>query len=204
MINILSTEDMPNSYIERMKSKVGFYTSNEYDDNSLRLAISSFPYCMRYKGSFEGIRRCVNVYLKHLGVRGKSRIDIYNSLPEEQDVSDEQDVYEYTIRIGIPSNMADTTLLKDMLSYVVPTGYFLDIYFFKETALDPTESKLHSEYNVLFPTEDENTSVRGEVGYQDNTNEIKTSLANSTFATVQLGMVYEPLENQDKEQEDEE
>jgi hypothetical protein len=119
-----------------------------------------------------------------------------------------QDGYEYTIRIGIPSNMSDTTLLKDMLSYVIPTGYFLDIYFFKETTLEPTDSKLHSEYTTLFPTEIENTSVRTKFDYSSeklsDVERKKEELKNSTFATVQLGMVYEPPENQEEVQKDEE
>ena len=194
MTHILSTEDISSNYLDRLKSKVGFFPANDYnDENSLRIVLSAFPYILRYKGSFEGIVRCVNVYLKYLGIRGESKIDIYNSN------TDSDTDYTYTVRIGIPSDMSDTTLLTDMLSYVVPTGYFIDIYFFKQTSFEPTQSAFYMQKYILHPTEEENTTVRTDFLENVDNPTAEEIKENQTFSTVQLGTVYTPYDSKEKE-----
>jgi hypothetical protein len=70
-----------------------------------------------------------------------------------------------------------------VLSYVVPTGYFVDIYFFKETSTEPTHSIFNMKHHILVPTELENTSVR---------TDLEDKLEDEVFGTVELGMVYDP------------
>lgn len=173
MIYSLSTEDAPSHYLERLKSKVGFYNSHEIDDKALRLALIVFPFIIRYKGSVEGIKRCVNAYLRHLGIRDPIRLNIYNAHP----------THPYTIKIGIPSRVKDTFLLEDLLSYILPTGYFVEMYLYENVTFEPTESVVNFDYVVLSPYEEENTSVRAD---RDNNAE------NITYSTVQLGNVYDP------------
>lgn len=173
MICSLSTEDMPGQYLSRLKSKVGFYCSDRYSDESLRLALSVFPFIIRYKGSKKGIVMCVNAYLKHLGLRGESKVDIYNDHP----------TYGYTVRIGIPSKVSDTTLLTDLLSYILPTGYFVELYFYKDAPIAPITMKFVDDFTYMTPTEEENTSVRSVLG---------DILEHQTYSTTQLGTVYDP------------
>lgn len=170
MLCSLSTQDIPGQYLERLKSKLGFYTNHTYEDESLRLALTVFPFIIRYKGSKEGIVRCVNAFLNHLGIRGKSKIDIYNEP-------------EYTVRIGLPTNLIDTTLLMDLLSYILPTGYFVEIIFYKDIAITPTPTVFTDNFQFLTVDKKVNASVRASVDIE---------LANDTYSTTQLGMVYNP------------
>lgn len=177
MVCSLSTEDTPGNYLERLKSKLGFYTTHNYDDESLRLALKVFPFIIRYKGSKEGIKRCVIAYLRHIGVRGNVKLDIYNEKTSE-DVG-----YEYTVRIGIPTNITDTTLLMELLSYILPTGYFVEIYFYKDVNFNPTDSISVSDFKPFNVEAKDNAIIR--VNMSD-------TLENETVSTTQLGMVYTP------------
>ena len=173
MLCSLSTQDIPGQYLERLKSKLGFYTNHTYEDDSLRIALSVFPFIIRYKGSKEGIVRCVTAYLNHLGIRGNSKVDIYN----------EHSKYPYTVRIGLPTNLKDTTLLMDLLSYILPAGYFVEITFYKDIEFNPTVTSFVSNFNYGKVDELGNTTVRGS---------IDSDLENTTYSTTQLGMVYNP------------
>lgn len=174
MICSLSTEDMPSQYLDRLKSKLGFYTDHHYDERSLRLALTVFPFIIRYKGSRKGITMCVNAFLKYIGVRGVTKIDIYN----------EHETYAYTVRIGVPTNITNTTLLTDLLSYILPPGYLVEIYFYKTGST--TKDILHfvDDFTMLVPSEVDNTSVRVEISDDE--------LQNQTYSTTQLGMIYDP------------
>lgn len=179
MLCSLSTQDIPSQYLERLKSKLGFYTSHTYEDDSLRLALTVFPFIIRYKGSKEGIARCVAAYLRHIGVRGQSKLEILNNP-------------DYLIRIGLPTNLIDTTLLMDLLSFILPTGYFVEITFYKDIKVAPTPNSFVDRVRLVkVSKQEENTSVR---------TKINDELSNELFSTVQLGMVYNPnnMTNEDQ------
>jgi len=43
ILNVISTDDIQEGYLERLKSKLGFFTKNYYPDEELRLALCAFP-----------------------------------------------------------------------------------------------------------------------------------------------------------------
>ena len=183
MINILDTDLISGNYLDRLKSKLGFFTNSTYDDRTMRIVLSAFPYIMRYKGSEEGIRRCVNTYLNVMGVDGGSRIDIYNNIA----------TYKYTVRVGISGVPHSTQILKDMLSYVLPSGYVLEIYSYKDSGIEGIRSKFGSTVHRLVPTtQQEFTVVRA--GDVDGGSIVQ----NATYNTVQLSAVYDKEESIDE------
>ena len=189
--NVIDTDTISDDYVDRLKSKIGFFTSNIYNGYVLRKVLSAFPYIIKYKGSEEGIERCVNTFLNIIGAREGSKVDIYNT----------SEVNDHTVRIGIESKMVDTTVLKDMLSYVLPTGYFVEIYFYTD-ANAPTipyefSSKVYKldEYgpnaNIvrskpILATKDASSGVTKSKDY------ITAARENDTYNTVQLSSVYNP------------
>jgi hypothetical protein len=122
IIKIINTEEIPSEYLDNLQTKVGFLTNNTYTEGELRFILSAFPWLIKYKGSKQGIIICVNAFLKARGVHGTPLVEI-NNHPD------------YTIKIGISADRIDTTLLEDVLSYVVPSGYLYEIYFYKDTKL---------------------------------------------------------------------
>ena len=185
ILNIIDTSTIPACYIDRLKSKLGFFTPHYYDTDTLRNILLSFPSIMKHKGSEIGIEKCVNVFLNTIGIEKGSKIDIYN----------EHDIYPYTIRIGVNTEISNTLALKDMLSYIIPTGYFVEIYYYENTKSPALHTELNTKKYVLPVADDEKSIVR----YNPFPDEMK----NSTFNTVQLSTVYDPYEKESQVQEDE-
>lgn len=177
MSNILSTEDISDVYIENLKSKIGFYTNKTFADNSIRLALAAFPYIIKYKGSYKGIVRCVNTFSKIMGITTEPKINIYNYYEENPE-------YNYTIRIGIKHKKLDTQLLDELLKYVVPTGYIVEIYFYEDTSI-PNIDMAFTDIPYQYKTTGlELMSVREN---KSNTNNIDSKY----FNTVQSSVIYE-------------
>lgn len=188
MTSIIDTDAIPGAYVDRLKSKVGFFTNNIYSDDTLRKVMSAFPHIVRYKGSEEGIVRCVNTFLNIMGIKEGCVIDIYNNDSE----------YQYTVRIGINNGNIDTTLLYDMLAYVLPTGYFVEVYFYEGTDISTTKGILSSRIVSLTPTEVLNTQVRTKKVPDDSVEVGNNNEEHRVLNTVQLSTVYDPTNKEDE------
>lgn len=178
--DIIDTDDISGYYLDRLKNKLGFFTNNSYDDNTLRIALNAFPYMIRYKGSIEGVERCVNTFLNIIGVRDGCRIEVIN---------DRNDPYNtYILRIGLKSRVQNITILKDMLSYILPTGYFVEIYFYQE--VDTAVLNLTSSSNVLHISEEALNYVRSDKieDIEDANNELRKD----TLGVVHVSIVSNP------------
>lgn len=113
---ILDSDMISDSYLESMAKKVGILDTGTYPDEIIRFMISAFPYIIKYKGSLRGIRYATQAFLKINGIEEVPLISIDN--------------INYRISIGIESKIIDITLLKTILEYIIPTGYFISIYFY--------------------------------------------------------------------------
>jgi hypothetical protein len=138
---------------------------------------------IRYKGSIEGVERCVNTFLNIIGVRDGCRIEVING---RYDLSN-----TYRLRIGLKSRVQNISILKDMLSYILPTGYFVEIYFYEGANTPSIKGILKSRVTELHPLEGVNTQVR--------TNKVEDTFVvteakeeHRTLNTVQLSTVYDP------------
>ena len=176
IVNIIDTRLISSSYLERLKSKLGFFTSKVYDDRTLRIVLSAFPHIIKYKGSEEGVKRCVNTYLNVSGISGGSRVDIYNKSGQ----------YDHLVRIGISGGVQNIQILKDLLSYVLPSGYMLEIYTYAAADMAAVTGEFDSTiYRGIPTTASEFTVVRSTdlEGYED--------VENETYNTAQLSTVYD-------------
>lgn len=182
MTNIIDTDAISGAYVDRLKSKIGFFTDTIYSDDTLRKVLSAFPHIVKYKGSEEGIVRCVNTFLNIMGIKEGCTIDVHNN----------DDGYQYMVRIGINNGTIDTTLLYDMLSYVLPTGYFVEVYFYEGTDVSTTKGILSSRVIPLTPTEVMNTQVRTGKVPEDSVEDGNNSEEHRVFNTVQLSTIYDP------------
>jgi hypothetical protein len=111
-----------NNLISLLQTKVGFWTPYEFTDDALRLVCDVFDLAVRRKGSKQGIIEAVEVFLRTLGITTDFDIFIQN-----KDINGEDSYY---IEIGINSSWHDSTLLREILRYILPTGYILSIYYY--------------------------------------------------------------------------
>lgn len=175
---IINTEEMPSEYLDNLQTKVGFLTNNAYTEDELRFILSAFPWLIKYKGSKQGIILCVNAFLKTRGVHGTPLVEI-NNYPN------------YTIKIGISTNRIDTALLEDVLSYIVPSGYLYEIYFYKDTKLP----NVSDEFSIDVYAKDTTTGAYY-IANEDSTEEtIPSILTDNTIAadkyynTIGIGII---------------
>ena len=192
--DIIDTEEIHGEYLERLKSKLGFFSNSRYDDATLRKILSAFPYIIRHKGSEEGIHMCVNTFMNIIGVRESHTVEVYNN-DEEND---------HTILIGLESNITDINVLKDLLSFVVPTGYFVKFYFYKEPDIKDEGDKYRDTHTIL---KGNNSQLRStpevpEVDIKEDENTDITPI-DDIYNTVQLSTVYDDFEDKLGEQVDE-
>lgn len=189
MLNSLSTRDIAENYLEHLQSKLGFFTSRHYDDETLRKVLSAMPYIIRNKGSELGIAMCVNTFLNIVGFRKGYTLSIYNN----------DDIYNYTVRVGIEGSEINTDILRDMLSYVIPTGYVLEFYFYTSVGTPALHLCSYSKPYVL---EDRDlkiiSSIRDDVDLNLHINELSDDAqerARDTYNTVQHTTVGEEITN---------
>jgi hypothetical protein len=177
ILDILSSDTISEEYVDYLKSKVGFFTNKYYDDETLRKILSAMPYIIRYKGSETGISMCINTFLNIMGYRRKHTISIYTG----------HDEYNYTIRVGIEGSAINTDILNDMLSYVIPTGYMVEFYFYVSTESPNNEHTINSAPQVLNPSD--YLIISGVRGPEDP---FKDDTEKDTYGTVQLSTVAKP------------
>ena len=119
--NIKSTQNLLNpfkvndSMLPLLATRVGFFPKGSYDSRALRWVIASFPYIMHYKGSKQGIALAFNTLLKAEGNYDKNTIII------DSDTS--------TVSLYSETPIQNELLLRDVLSYILPIGYRLQIRF---------------------------------------------------------------------------
>jgi hypothetical protein len=188
MLNSLSTRDIAENYLEHLQSKIGFFTNGHYDDSTLRKALSAMPYILRNKGSELGISMCINTFLNIIGFRRGYNVSIYH----------EDEVYDHTIRVGIEGSEINTDILRDMLSYVLPTGYILEFYFY--TSVGTPNVVLNSQ-SVPYVLKDSDykliSSVRDDTDLTTLYGDTKER-EEDTYNTVQHTTVYRPKPQQEE------
>lgn len=168
IVDTVDTNTIPSIYLNNLKSKLGFFTRHNYSDATLRKVLLSFPQIIRHKGSSEGIEMCINTFMTVLGVRDGHIVKI-----NEND--------DYTVEIGLEIDIQDISLLEELLSYVIPTGYFVKFYFYTEAT--PGEGFPKYRFEQQTHPHYYNTPV---VRSEEYTNENE----NDGYNTVQVTAVY--------------
>lgn len=130
MIRVMDTKNCINRMLQLLQTRLGFFTKHSYNDDMIRVVLSGFNEIVRWKGSKRAIEGAIYLFLR------ANDIEIL-----EQKVVEIKD-QEKTIEIIIPSTPLDTTLLTEILNYIIPTGYLISYSFY-----------IHTYYQVDPPTE---------------------------------------------------
>lgn len=126
-----------------LQTKVGFLTKVDLDDEALRYTLKVFPFMMKNKGNLKSINQAVSVFLA------------VNHISLPTDIVIDNDTY--TVNIRIQHRFNDTSVLDELLKYILPAGYTYDYTF--EEGVSNTTRFVEDDYIGAVFSSDINTSV---------------------------------------------
>ena len=133
--------------LQLLTTRVGFFPSHEYNTLALRAVISAFPFIVKYKGSKIGIEMALNVVLKLENNYAPSFvvIDKTNSM----------------IGIYTKNKIKGEDLLRDVLSYIIPIGYDIEVstYIDVDLSQSPTQINIITSQQTIKITNRDNSII---------------------------------------------
>ena len=171
ILDIINTDFIDSRLLKLLQTKLGFFSDKYMTDEDLRYILKAFPYVVKNKGSLKGIEQAVSIFLKINGIRSKVRIRKINKSLSKP----------YTIEISLNMSYRDTTILSEILKYILPTGYNVEFKFIYDIGdLDLLlESKIG--INVVVIKDSLSSLVRG--NYIEYKNPIENYLIGSVGET---------------------
>lgn len=122
IINSISTEHCPSKLIELLQTKLGFFTEAVYDTDVMRKLLEAFPYIMKYKGSKKGLDYALNTFVKA------------NNIIDVPEISIDNDTYEIILKVS--RQITELDLLRELITYIIPTGYIVIIDYKQSNVYD--------------------------------------------------------------------
>ena len=127
-----------------LQTKLGFFSKKHFTTDELRTVLQAFRYVVRDKGSRTGILAAIQVFLKVANASNRSRIMIIDNYEGDDGyVTDGIVGNTYIVEVAIEGRQVDTTLLTELLRYVLPAGYQLRYSFY--TAMEPVTKTVHRD-----------------------------------------------------------
>lgn len=187
--HLSNTLEMNSTLLPLLKSKVGFFKTENLSEDQLRYLLTGFPYLIKYKGSKKAIYSAIYLWFRvnRIGAALIS-VDIDND--------------NYTIDININTIPQDTALLDNLLSYLIPTGYIINYNF--ATAVNKTSRfNLVNSYEGAVITKRSNSQIRtDDVSHVDikcSTDSSSSEFAEftkSNFGAIGGAQIYNPLDQE--------
>ena len=175
--SLSDTTRCPQSLIKYLQHKLGFYSNVQMSDDTLRIILKCFPYLVRLKGSKRGVVESICLFLTTLGINGKQRIEVTN-----YEYSDDP-CGNYIITLSIQHKALDVTILKEILKYIIPTGYIVKYSFFQSVDIPPTVIGASDMINITFVDKKAGSGIRAS-GTDINTQEVLNSVSATTLIDV--------------------
>lgn len=153
---VIDTDFCNSKLLSLLQTKIGFLPDTSFNNDIMRIVLKAFPHIIKDKGSLIGIKEAVYTFFKAYKINTIAKIQIINKTVEESEIVD-----KYSVEIGIRAGqMFDTTLLEELLKYILPTGYTYNIYYFTELA--ETNSIGYHKNNIfgLYVTDKKNAETR--------------------------------------------
>ena len=187
--HLSNTLEMNSTLLPLLKSKVGFFKTENLSEDQLRYLLTGFPYLIKYKGSKKAIYSAIYLWFRvnRIGAALIS-VNINNS--------------DHTIEININTIPQDTALLDTLLSYLIPTGYIIN-YNFATAVNETSKFNLVNCYAGAVITKSSNSQIRtndvDDVIIRHSTNLSSsefTDFKESNFGTIGGAQVYNPLDQE--------
>lgn len=106
---------------------VGFDCRDGHAASDLLMACRGFKSILRRKGSEQAIVDCVSLLMRSQNVDSTFDVTIINKRSETGADGKDVSVPVYEVRVMVPKELNDIALLEDLLDYVLPAGYVLNI-----------------------------------------------------------------------------
>ena len=157
---LVDTQKCENKVLPLLQEKIGFFSEKKITDEKLRQVLLAFPDIVKWKGSIEGIERAVRLFLKINGI--KTSVYIYKVNKSESN--------PYTIDIGLDMDFSDTTILDEVLKYILPTGYGVTYSFYSSISEEELNIESRIGINVIIVKDSVNSLIRGSyITYRNRT-----------------------------------
>jgi len=157
--NIANTRLCKDNVLPLLQTKLGFFTKQSMTTEELRAVLQAFRYVVKDKGSRKGIQAAIEVFLKIANASNKSRITILDNYQYEQYVNEDIRGNTYIVEIAIEGRQVDTTLLTELLKYVLPAGHQLKYSFYR--AMTPVSHiKSSDTVQIIFMDTSDSRAVR--------------------------------------------
>ncbi len=111
-----NTQKCNSELLDLLKTKLGLFIDVNLSDTELRYVLQAFPSIIRYKGSLRSIDQIIALF-QRISHNNSTVISIQNKRTLAQDQK---------IILQSESRIKNDQLLFQLLSYVLPTGYFID------------------------------------------------------------------------------
>ena len=125
MCLVSDTSSCPDTLLPYLQTKLGFFSKQKIDSDKLRILLQAFPHVVRSKGSRQGIILAIRAFLKCIHRAEIVQLDIRNE-------TNDPNASDYFINIGMNGHVTDISILQELLEYVIPAGYIVQYYFFKD------------------------------------------------------------------------
>lgn len=195
--DITDTELCNERLLNFLQTKLGFFTDKTMNTRTQRIVLKAFPYLIKNKGSRKGIEQAIQVFLKTQGITGAVSVLTTNKSTvtdiSRNDITFDRISNVYIVELGIQSKLLDTTILNELLKYIIPAGYIIDYSFFKSYNIDEVQTSsdtvkiifveraLHSGLRINNNLDESSVNAVGTVIIPDNT---ITEAATDIKATV--------------------
>lgn len=143
-----------------LQTKLGFFTNKNMNTTTQRLILKAFPYIVKNKGSRKGIEQAIQVFLKTQGVTGNISVNTINKqkiVDPKSGLNKLENVY--VIELGIQTKLLDTTILDEILKYIIPAGYIVKYSFYQTYNFD-TQTLNSDTINIIFVQQSVNSGLR--------------------------------------------
>lgn len=156
MIDVTNTRLCRTSMLPLLQTKLGFFTKKEINDSFLRLILECFPIMIKKKGSLEAVRYAINIFLK------LNKISVPFSILYSKDpvtLYNRYEVPSHTIIISINATFQDTSILEELLKYILPFGVGYYFYFYSSVS-NFEKYNLSNKAILLFTSYNSNGYIR--------------------------------------------
>lgn len=127
-----------------LQTKLGFFSNKHFTTQELRTVLQAFKYVVKDKGSRVGILAAIHVFLKVANASNRSKIIVMDNYVGDDGYTTDSIVGNtYIIQVAIEGKQVDTTLLTELLRYVLPAGYKLEYSFY--TAMEAVSRVDHRD-----------------------------------------------------------
>lgn len=194
MIDILDTNKCRNNILPLLKEKLGFFSDYQFNDDAIRSILKAFPLMIKNKGSLKSIEQAIEVYKKITNFNGRITV----VMNKERQTKYGQLLYDYSLIINIESSLKDTSILDEMLKYLLPAGMMYQIVFI-DYIFNQTEPGIYGTYqddvDIIYVSDYIAGSLRSNSDYLDD--HIKAVNTSPNISTVSNFAVFRYNENDD-------